>query len=117
MSYVPHGFGAYPGTPCYDPNRPSWLPYWFDDFTESDCKYPSGLLADLPQAGSNLTGVVGQTVGATAADIVDAAATGAASAGQGILAGGANNLTTGGGLILGVAALVGVLFLVEMVKK
>ena len=36
MSY---GLAAYPGDPCYDSGRPSMLPYWLDDFTESDCKY------------------------------------------------------------------------------
>ena len=118
MSYVPQfGMGAYPGTPCYDPARPTWLPYWFDDLTESDCKYPNGVLSDLPQAESNITGVVGQTAGATVADIVDAAAAGAASAGQGILAGGTNNLTTGGGVLLIAAGVIGFMFLMAMVKK
>ncbi len=118
MSYIPqNGMGAYPGTPCYDPGRPSWLPYWFDGLTESDCKYPSGVLADLPQAESNITGVVGQTVGATAADVVDAAAAGAASAGQGILAGGAGSLDTGGSVLLIAAGVIGFIFLMAMVKK
>lgn len=111
------GLGVYPGNACYDANRPSWLPYWFDDLTESDCKYPAGVLADLPQAEANITGVIGQTAGATVADVADAAAAGAASAGQGVVAGGLNNLTTGGGITLGVAALVGVVFLFLMVKK
>ncbi len=35
------GLGVYPGTPtqepCYDPNRPSWLPYWLDTFSEEEC--------------------------------------------------------------------------------
>jgi hypothetical protein len=31
------GVGAYPGDLCYDPNRPSWLPYWITDFTEANC--------------------------------------------------------------------------------
>lgn len=35
------GLGMYPGTPtqepCYDPNRPSWLPYWLDTFSEEEC--------------------------------------------------------------------------------
>jgi hypothetical protein len=31
--------GAYPEDPYYDPNRPSWLPYWIDTPTESYRKY------------------------------------------------------------------------------
>ncbi len=118
MSYIPQlGFGAYPDNPCYDPNRPSWLPYFFDDITESNCKFPTSLIGSLPQVESNVTGVLGQTVGATTADIADAAAAGAASAGQGILAGGANNLTTGGSVMLIAAGVVGFMFLMAMVKK
>ncbi len=30
--------GAYPSDPYYDPNRPSWLPYWIDSFTEFAAK-------------------------------------------------------------------------------
>lgn len=39
------GMGMYPtntdGTPnpCYDPNRPSWMPYWWDTWTEGKCAY------------------------------------------------------------------------------
>ena len=33
------GLGEYPGYRCYDANRPSWLPYWIDTFSESNCKY------------------------------------------------------------------------------
>ena len=33
------GLGEYPGYYCYDSARPSWLPYWLDDFTESGCKW------------------------------------------------------------------------------
>lgn len=29
------GLGAYPTDSYYDPDRPSWLPYWIDDATES----------------------------------------------------------------------------------
>ena len=29
---------AYPSDPYYDPARPSWLPYWIDDTTESQAK-------------------------------------------------------------------------------
>ena len=35
----PRGVGEYPGYYCYDAARPSWLPYWIDDFTESACKW------------------------------------------------------------------------------
>ncbi len=35
----PAGMGEYPGYYCYDAARPSWLPYWLDDTTESACKY------------------------------------------------------------------------------
>jgi len=31
--------GAYPTDPYYDPERPSWLPYWIDTPTESEAKY------------------------------------------------------------------------------
>lgn len=31
--------GAYPGDAHFDPNRPSWLPYWMDTPTESAMKY------------------------------------------------------------------------------
>lgn len=34
-----HGLGAYPTDSYYDPDRPSWLPYWIDDPTESAQKY------------------------------------------------------------------------------
>jgi hypothetical protein len=33
--YRRSGVGAYPTDPYYDPARPSWLPYWIDDPTES----------------------------------------------------------------------------------
>ena len=32
------GVGTYPDETCFDAQRPSWLPYWLDDFTESGCK-------------------------------------------------------------------------------
>ena len=35
---ISRGLGEYPGYYCYDANRPSWLPNWIDDFTESACK-------------------------------------------------------------------------------
>ena len=39
MMYHPAGIGAYPTDSYYDPNRPSWMPYWLDDATESAQKY------------------------------------------------------------------------------
>lgn len=33
------GLGAYPGEPWYNPDRPSWVPYWFDTPTETQAKY------------------------------------------------------------------------------
>ena len=38
------GMGLYPTSPCFDPTRPGWLPYWIDTPSESGCKfqfYPS----------------------------------------------------------------------------
>lgn len=40
-----NGLGEYPGYYCYDANRPSWLPYWIDDLTESECKYSLSTMA------------------------------------------------------------------------
>ena len=34
-----NSLGAYPTDSYYDPNRPSWLPYWIDDDAESSAKY------------------------------------------------------------------------------
>lgn len=40
MAYrLRRGVGAYPDDPYFDPQRPSWLPYWIDDSTESQAKY------------------------------------------------------------------------------
>lgn len=30
--------GMYPDETCFDTTRPSWLPYWIDDFQETACK-------------------------------------------------------------------------------
>lgn len=50
--------GMYPDQTCFDTNRPSWLPYWLDDFTESSCKMnlliagnPTGNTAQPGQPG------------------------------------------------------------------
>lgn len=43
-----NGIGMYPtntdGTPnpCYDPNRPSWMPGWWDTWSEGKCFYLPG---------------------------------------------------------------------------
>ena len=39
------GLGVYPNHRCFDPDRPAWLPYWFDTFGEEACTvgmYPGG---------------------------------------------------------------------------
>jgi len=38
MSYARRGMGMYPDETCFDPTRPSILPYWLDDFSETACK-------------------------------------------------------------------------------
>ena len=46
MAYrVNRGMGEYPGYYCYDAARPSWLPYWLDDLTESACKWSPSTIA------------------------------------------------------------------------
>ena len=42
---VRRGVGEYPGYYCYDAARPSWLPYFIDDITESKCKYTPSTIA------------------------------------------------------------------------
>jgi hypothetical protein len=111
------GFGAYPTDPCYDPNRPSWLPYWLDDLTESDCKYPNGVLSDLPQAEANIGGVIGQTVGSGVSDVASGVATATEAAATGAVTGGVSDLSTGGGVLLLGAAVIGTLVLLALVKK
>ena len=39
MIHTGLGLGAYPTDSYYDPNRPSWVPYWLDTPTESAMKY------------------------------------------------------------------------------
>jgi hypothetical protein len=42
------GMGVYPtlddgsANPCFDPNRPSWQPYWLDTTDEERCKHDRG---------------------------------------------------------------------------
>lgn len=40
-----YGLAEYPGYYCYDAGRPSWLPYWLDDLTESECKWSPSTIA------------------------------------------------------------------------
>ena len=44
------GLAEYPGYVCYDAARPSWLPYWWDTWTESTCK--------LKQATGNIVACI-----------------------------------------------------------
>ena len=112
------GFGAYPGDPCYDPNRPSWLPYWIDDFTESECKYGAtsiggaivGAFEDPATVSENVGGVIGQGAGAAVGDVIS----GAAAAVGGAAAGTVNNTSLSGALLIGAAVLLGILYLVKM---
>ena len=46
---------AYPTDPWFDPNRPSWLPYWIDDSTESVNKI--SYLTNNPTDVLNVMGV------------------------------------------------------------
>lgn len=39
------GLGEEPGYYCYDPKRPSWLPYWIDSISESLCKWNPATIA------------------------------------------------------------------------
>jgi hypothetical protein len=90
--------GAYPDQEWYDPNRPSWLPYWLDDFTESEAKYNA---QNLLQATANAAG--------------DAAGTVAAAGGTGV----ANAFSSAlGGMDLGtIAILAAAGFLIFTIKK
>src|SRR5262245_29212412 len=60
------GIGAYPSDTAYfDPNRPSWLPYWIDTPHESEMKYEA---ENLMQATAN---AAGQAAGTVAAGVVN----------------------------------------------
>jgi len=110
------GLAAYPGDPCYDPDRPTWLPYWLDDFTESDCKWNASNIAGATinafenpgQVAANVGGVVGQGAGAAVSDV----AGGAAQAGSSFL----GSLTPTGTLGL-VAIVIGALFFLGAMKR
>lgn len=113
MSY---GLAAYPGDPCYDSGRPSMLPYWLDDFTESDCKYNASNIVqasinafgDPGQVASNVGGVTGQAVGSG----VNAIASGIASTASGI----AGTLDWSGILLVGGLLLAGVILIPKLAR-
>lgn len=48
MEVALRGIGEYPGYYCYDATRPSWLPYWIDDFSEEQCNLnPSNIVSSI----------------------------------------------------------------------
>ena len=58
------GLGMYPDETCFDVTRPSWLPYWLDDLSESACKINelvsgnvTGNTTAASQLGADLTTV------------------------------------------------------------
>jgi hypothetical protein len=100
------GFGMYPtnadGTdnPCFDPNRPSWLPYWFDTPTESACKYgTTDFTGQVAGAASSMAAPIGATAGGLLSGAVGGAAQGVTSSISGTV------------VLIGVAVLAGVLAL------
>lgn len=111
-----NGLAAYPGDPCYDPDRPSWLPYWLDDFTESDCKWGASNIAGATlnafenpaEVATNVGGVVGQGTAAAVSDV----SSGVAQAGESFL----SNVSGTG--MLGIAAVIlGGLFLLSAASR
>lgn len=95
------GVGAYPTDSYYDPDRPSWLPYWIDDLTESAAKYNS------PTIAGQMGGVVGAGV-ATVGDAISDAATSAVS--------NAVSTSLSGTLLVGVGV-VGALYVMSLLLK
>ena len=65
--------GAYPTDTFYDPNRPSWLPYWLDTPTESEMKYG---VTSIPAALPGAATAIGQTVGTTVGGVFGGAVQG-----------------------------------------
>lgn len=103
--------GAYPTDACYDPNRYSWLPYWIDDFTESNCKWgatnivgaTANAFGNPGQVAQNVGGVLGQGAGTTLSAV-----------GQGItsgLAGIGSTLGTSGWFVVAGVAVLGLILL------
>lgn len=63
--------GAYPDQAWYDPNRPSWLPYFIDDSAESAAKYgTTSLVGQMGGAAGTAVGDVGSAVGSAAGTFV-----------------------------------------------
>jgi hypothetical protein len=50
------GMGQYPGDSCYNPDRPSWLPYWIDTFSEEACRYSETVHGAFVSVPSNPPG-------------------------------------------------------------
>lgn len=48
------GMGAYPGDGCYDPERFSWLPLWWDSPKEAACMIATALTTAKPGSGGSL---------------------------------------------------------------
>lgn len=70
--------GAYPDQEWYDPNRPSWLPYFFDTPTESALKYGTDsfsgqVVGAATAAGAGAANVVGSAAGGAIAGGFNAA--------------------------------------------
>jgi hypothetical protein len=59
------GLGIYPGNPCYDPTRPTWVPYWWDTPSESGCKF--GVYPTVSTLGPVAAPVVNPSPGAPTA--------------------------------------------------
>lgn len=82
------GVGMYPDEACFDTTRPSWLPYWIDDLTESSCKVnlvvSGNTSGNTAQSGTftSVTNPDGTTSVVSAADPVTIANAQAACAAQ-----------------------------------
>lgn len=111
------GLGIYPGDPCFDASRPEWLPYWVDDFTESDCKWNAtnilgatvNAFEDPNQVAQNVGGVIGQGAGAAISDVASGVEAG--------IQGSIQTLSPGGAFIVAGAGIVAVIVLMELLKK
>jgi hypothetical protein len=107
MSYA-RGVGAYPTDSYYDPNRPSWMPYWMNDLTESNAEYNNAPFASqVVQAAESMGGAVGGVIGGTAGSVVGGAVSAAVPAATGL-----PDWTTP--LLIGGIALVGMMVVLPM---
>jgi hypothetical protein len=95
------GLGLNPGDPCYDPTRPSWLPYWFNDIQESECE--SGTTNWWAAGWSDLGQQGGAAVTEAVRDVASGAAAGAAAE--------ASDISLSGGLLIGGVVVAAVLVL------